>query len=69
MSAYTSIHICAAPDGSRVDVSHKALGEWQEVLVNQGDCRVSLTLTAEQFAEVAAACMAAADAMTRGRAA
>lgn len=59
MSGYSSLHICTAYDGAPISVSadHKTL------TVESGDHRVALTLTAEQFAEVATACMAEAEAM------
>ena len=65
MSAFSSLHICTGYGEEPIKVARS----FDTVTVGLGQHHVDLTLTAEQFTEVAAACMAAADAMTRERAA
>lgn len=61
MSAYSSMHICTVYDEAPLSVSV----DHGTVSVRMDDHRiaVSLTLTADQFADLARVCMAQAEAM------
>ena len=61
MSAHASLHLCSAY-GGKLEVV--AAGE--SVSIRLEDGRVSLTLTPEQFQELAAACMRVADYVPAG---
>ena len=61
MSAHASLHLCSAY-GGKLEVG----SDGESVSIKLDDGRVSLTLTREQFQEVAAACMRVADYVPAG---
>ena len=61
MSAHASLHLCSAY-GGKLEV----VADGESVSIKLDDGRVSLTLTREQFQELAAACVAVAETLEPG---